>query len=43
MHLMEKIDGDINNPEKSSTEKVSQHIPSAFSMSAISSFKKIKR
>ena len=42
MHLMEKIDGDINNPQKSSTEKVSQHIPSAFSMSATSSFKKIK-
>ena len=42
MYLMEKIDGDINNPEKSSTAKVSQHISSVFSMSTISSFKEIK-
>ena len=25
--LIEKIDGCINNPEKSSTEKVGKHIP----------------
>ena len=42
MYLMEKIDGDINNPGKSSTAKVSQHMSSAFSMSTISSFKEIK-
>ena len=36
---MEKIDGCKNNPEKISTTKVSEHIPSVFSMSTISSFK----
>ena len=40
--LIEKIDGCKNNPEKSSTRKVSEHIPSGFSMSTISSFKDIK-
>ena len=39
---MEKIDGCINNPEKSSTEKVIKHISSAFSMSTTSWFKDIK-
>ena len=39
---MEKIDGYINNLEKSSTAKVSEHIPSAFSMSTTLSFKEIK-
>ena len=37
-----KIDGCKNSPEKSSTTKVGQHIPSEFSMSTISSFKSIK-
>ena len=36
---LKKVDGCQNNPEISSTTKVSKHIPSAFSMSAISSFK----
>ena len=40
--LIEKINGCKNNPEKSSTTKVSGHIPSAFSISAISSFKSIE-
>ena len=39
--LIEKIDGCKNNPENSSTSKVSEHIPSDFSMSTISSFKSI--
>ena len=40
--LIEKIDGCKNNPEKSSTSKVSEHIPSDFSMSTISSFKSMQ-
>ena len=40
--LIENIDGCKNNPENSSTTKVSEHIPSAFSMSTISSFKSIQ-
>ena len=36
------IDGCQNNPENSSTIKVSEHIPSGFLMSTISSFKSIK-
>ena len=40
--LMGKIDGCKNNPEKSSTTKVSEHITSGFSMSTISSFKAIE-
>ena len=36
--IIEKIDGCRNNPENLSTSKVSEHIPSGFSMSAISSF-----
>ena len=35
-----KIDGCKNNPENSSATKVCEHIPSGFSMSIISSFKK---
>ena len=31
-----------NNPENSSTTKVSEHIPSGFSMSTISSFRSIE-
>ena len=40
--IIEKTDGCKNNPENSSTTKVSEHIPSGFSMSTISSFKNIK-
>ena len=36
--LIEKIDGCKNNPENSYTIKVSEHIPSGFSMSTISRF-----
>ena len=39
--IIEKIDGCKNNPKNSSTTKVSEHIPSGFSMSTISSFKSI--
>ena len=39
--LIEKIDGCKNNPQNSFTTKVSEHIPSDFSMSTISSFKSI--
>ena len=41
-YSIEKIDGYKNNPEISSTAKVSEHIPSGFSMSTISSFKGIE-
>ena len=37
--LIEKTDGCKNNPKKPSTSKVSEYIPSGFSMSKISSFK----
>ena len=37
--IIEKIDGCKNNPENSSTTKVSEHIPSRFSMSTIYSFR----
>ena len=40
--ITEKIDGCKNNPENSSTTKVSGHIPSGFSMSKISSFRSIE-
>ena len=40
--IIEKIDGCKNNPENSSTTKVSEHIPSGFSMSSISSFRTIE-
>ena len=39
--LIQNNDGCKNNPEKSSTIKVRKHIPSGFSMSAISSFRRI--
>ena len=35
--IIKKIDGCKNNPENSSTTKVSKHIPSGVSMSTISS------
>ena len=40
--IMEKIGGCKNNPENLSTTKVSEHIPSGFSMSTISSFTSIE-
>ena len=40
--LIEKIDGCKNNSEISSTTKVSEHIASAVSMSAISLFKNLE-
>ena len=40
--LMEKTDGCRNNPENSSTTKVSENIPSGFSMSTIPSFNSIE-
>ena len=40
--IIERIDGCKNNPENSSATKVSKHIPSGFSMFAISSFRIIE-
>ena len=40
--MREKIGGCKNNLEHSSTTKVSKHIPSGFSISAISSFRSTK-
>ena len=40
--LIEKIDTCKNNPENSFTAKVSENIPSGFSISTISSFKSIE-
>ena len=40
--VIQKIDGCKNNPENSSTSKVSEHIPSGLSMSTISSFRRIE-
>ena len=40
--IIEKIDGCQNNPEYSFTTKVSEHIPSGFSMSTTSSFKSLE-
>ena len=40
--MIENIDGCNNNPEKSSTTIVDEHIPSGLSISTISSFKDIK-
>ena len=40
--IIQKIDGYKNNPENSSTTKVNEHIPSAFAMSSISSFRSIE-
>ena len=41
--IIEKIDGCKNNPKNTSTSKVGEHIPSAFSMNAISSFRSIEK
>ena len=40
--IIERIDGCKNNPGNSSTTKVSEHIPSGFSMSTILSFRSIE-
>ena len=40
--IIEKIDGCKNDPENSSTTKVSEPIPSGFSISIISSFRSIE-
>ena len=40
--LVKKIDGCKNIAKNSSTTKVSEHIPSGFSMSTISSFRNIE-
>ena len=40
--VIEKIDGCKNNPENLSTTKLSEHIPSGFSMSTISSYRSIE-
>ena len=40
--IIKKTDGCKNNPENSSTAKVSKHIPSGSSMSTISSFRSIE-
>ena len=40
--IIQKIDGCKNNPENSSTTKVSKHIPSGFSITTISSFRSIE-
>ena len=40
--LIEKVDGCKINTENSSTTKVSEHIPSGFSRTTISSFKSIE-
>ena len=40
--IIEKIDGCKNNPENSSKIKVSEHIPSGFLMSTISSFRSLE-
>ena len=40
--IIEKIDGCKNNPESSSTTKVSKHISSGFSLPTISSFRSIE-
>ena len=39
--LTEKIGGCKNNPENSSTKKMSKHTPSGFSISTICSFRSI--
>ena len=40
--MIEKTDGCKNNLENSSTTKLGEHIPSGFSMSTLSSFKRIE-
>ena len=41
-YIIEKIDRCKNNPENSSTTKLSEHNSSGFSMSTISSFRSIE-
>ena len=41
-YMIEKIDECKNNPENSSTTKVSKHTPSGFSIATISSFRSIE-
>ena len=41
-HIIENIDGCKNNAKNSCTKKVSEHIPSGFSMSIMSSFRCIE-
>ena len=41
-YITEKIHGCKNNPENSSTTNASEHVPSGFSMSTISSFRSIE-
>ena len=40
--IIERIDGCRNNSQNSSTTKVSEHVPSDFSISEISSFRSIE-
>ena len=40
--IIEKTDRCKNDPENSSTTKVSKHIPSGFSLSTISSFRRVE-
>ena len=40
--LIRKIDGCTNNPENSSTTKISEHIPCGYSMSTIWEFDRIE-
>ena len=40
--LVKKTDGCENNPEKSSTAKISEHIPCGYSMSTIWAFDNIE-
>ena len=41
-YILEKTDGCKNNPENSSTAKISKHFLSVFSMSTISSFRSME-
>ena len=41
-YVIKKIDGYENNPEKSSTRKIGQHIPCGYSMSTIWRFDHIE-
>ena len=40
--LIKKINGCVNNPEKSSITKIGEHIPSGYSMSNIWAFDSVK-
>ena len=41
-YLIKQIDGWANNPEKSSTTKLGEHIPCGYSMSTICGFDNIE-